>query len=203
GFKIAQYDLELRGAGNILGEQQSGHVDSVGYELYMDLLNQALAEARGEEPTEDLELDPEINLRVAALIPDSYIGDLRTRLSYYKALSEIKSADELERIEDELRDQFGEIPEPTLNLMGLMLIRRQCKELGVRDLSAGLKNISLIFTVQTRLKNETIIKLAMRENKKYSLTPDSRLNVRMNQISWTAVFEELNYLLKLMREQVN
>ncbi|MGZ3727202.1 MAG: transcription-repair coupling factor, partial [Pseudobdellovibrio sp.] len=197
GIRIAQYDLELRGAGNILGDDQSGHVNSVGYELYMDLLNEALSEAKGEAHA-DRELDPEINLRVPALIPDSYISDIRIRLSYYKALSEISSNEEMDRIEEELKDQFGPIPEPVVNLMGLMLIRKQCKELGVRDISAGLKNISLIFTEKTKLKPETAIQLAMRENKKYSITPDQRLNIRMNTITWSNVYEELNYLIALI-----
>ncbi len=201
GIRIAQYDLELRGAGNILGDDQSGHVNSVGYELYMDLLNEALAEAKGE-PATDRELDPEINLKVPALIPDSYIFDIRIRLSYYKALSEISSQADLDRIEDELKDQFGPIPEPVINLMGLMLIRKQCKELGVRDVSAGLKSVSLIFTERTRLKPETVIRLATRDinskEKKYSITPDQRLNIRMNNSSWSNVYEELNYLLSLI-----
>ena len=197
GIRIAQYDLELRGAGNILGDDQSGHVNSVGYELYMDLLNEALADAKGS-PLADRDLDPEINLKVPALIPDSYISDIRIRLSYYKALSEISSQEELDRIEDELKDQFGPIPEPVINLMGLMLIRKQCKDLGVRDISAGLKNISLIFTEKTRLKPETAIQLAFRENKKYSITPDQRLNISMNNITWSNVYEELNYLLCLV-----
>lgn len=195
GIKIAQYDLELRGAGNILGEEQSGHINSVGYELYMDLLNEALAEAKGEK-VEDFDLDPEINLRIPAMIPDNYISDIRIRLSYYKALAEINSNEDLDRIEEELRDQFGPIPEPTVNLMGLMLIRRQCKELGVRDISAGVKSISLIFTERTNLKPETVIQLAIRENKKYSLSPDNRLNIKMSVISWTTVHEELELLLK-------
>jgi transcription-repair coupling factor (superfamily II helicase) len=197
GIKIAQYDLELRGAGNILSDDQSGHIDSVGYELYMDLLQEALADAKGQ-PHEDLELDPEINLRIPALIPDSYIGDIRLRLSYYKALADISSESDLEGIEGELKDQFGEIPDPVLNLMGLMLIRRQCKDLGVRDISAGLKNISLIFTTQTKLKPEVAIQLAVRENKKYSITPDHRLNIRVNNITWSNVYEELGQLLKMI-----
>ncbi len=197
GIKIAQHDLELRGAGNLLGDNQSGHVNSVGYEMYMDLLNQALAEAKGEEFS-DYDLDPEINLRIPALIPDAYISDIRIRLSYYKALSDIKSQEDLDRIEHELQDQFGQLPEQVVNLMGLMLIRRQCKNLGVRDISAGLKNISLIFTDKTKLKPEKAIELSMRSNKKYSLTPDQRLNVRLSTITWTTVYEELQYLLSLI-----
>ncbi|MGZ3769722.1 MAG: transcription-repair coupling factor [Bdellovibrio sp.] len=197
GIKIAQYDLELRGSGNILGEEQSGHINSVGYELYMDLLNEALAEAKGEK-VEDIELDPEINLRVPAMIPDNYISDIRIRLSYYKALADITSSEDLDKIEEELRDQFGPIPEATVNLMGLMLIRKQCKELGIRDVSAGVKSVSLIFTEKTKLKPETVIQLAIRESKKYSLTPDNRLNIKLQTISWSAVHEELDNLLKLI-----
>lgn len=197
GIKIAQYDLELRGSGNILGEEQSGHVNSVGYELYMDLLNQALAEAKGEK-VEDLELDPELNLKIPALIPESYIKDIRIRLGYYKALADITSNEDLDRIEEELRDQFGPIPEQTLNLMGLMLIRRQCKDLGVRDISAGVKSVSLIFTEKTKLSPEKVIQLAIRENKKYSLTPDNRLNIKLSNITWSAVHDELESLIRMI-----
>lgn len=197
GIKIAQYDLELRGAGNMLGDDQSGHVGSVGYELYMDLLNEAIADAKGE-PSSDRDLDPEINLRIPALIPDSYIPDIRLRLGYYKALADIDSQEELDQIENELKDQFGELPEPVINLMGLMLIRKQCKDLGVRDISAGPKNISLVFTEKTRLRPEKAIELSMKANKKYSLTPDQRLNVRMNTITWSGVYEELQYLISLI-----
>jgi transcription-repair coupling factor (superfamily II helicase) len=196
GIKIAQYDLELRGAGNLLGEEQSGHINSVGYELFMDLLNEAIHELKGE-PAEDYNLEPEINLRIPALIPEKYISDIRIRLSYYKALADINSPEELDKIENELKDQFGEIPEATLNLMGLMLIRSECRKLGVKDIGAGLKNVSLLFSEKTKMRPETVIKLAMRENKKYSITPDNRLNIRMNNISWPSVYEELQYLLKL------
>jgi transcription-repair coupling factor (superfamily II helicase) len=197
GISIAQYDLEMRGSGNILGEEQSGHANAVGYELYMDLLNEAVAELKGD-PIDNASLDPEINLRIPAMIPDSYIPDIRIRLSYYKALADIRSEADLEQIEGELKDQFGEIPAATLNLMGLMLIRAQCKELGVRDVSAGSKNVSLVFTEKTKMKPETVIALAIRENKKYAITPDHRLNIRMNTITWPAVHEELNYLLKMI-----
>ncbi|MNS49607.1 hypothetical protein D3C72_822190 [compost metagenome] len=82
--------------------------------------------------------------------------------------------------------------------MGLMLIRRQCKELGVRDISAGVQSISLIFTDKTKLKPEAVIQLAVRESKKYSITPDNRLRVKMGGISWSAVHEEMNNLLNLI-----
>lgn len=196
GFKIAHYDLELRGAGDLLGEDQAGHINAVGYELYLELLDEQVRSLKGEPAKSDVE--PEINVRIPALIPDKYIPDLRIRLAYYKALSEIESIEEIDKIEDELRDQFGKPPEEVINLMGLMLIRKYCKDLGVRDLSSGPKSISLAFTEATRLTPEKAIDLASRPNKKYQLTPDNRIIVRINDISWPRIHEELQLLLKLI-----
>ena len=154
GIRIAQYDLELRGAGDILGEEQAGHVNSVGYELYLELLEEAVRNAKGEAPL-DADVEPDINVRIPALIPDTYIPDLRVRLAYYKSLSEIESPEDIDRIEDELHDQFGKPPLQVINLMGLMLIRQVCKELSVRDLSSGEASITLAFTEKTKLPPAT------------------------------------------------
>jgi transcription-repair coupling factor (superfamily II helicase) len=196
GIRIAQYDLELRGAGDILGEEQAGHVNAVGYELYLELLEEAVSAAKGETATAS-DVEPEINVRIPALIPDSFIPDLRVRLAYYKQLSEIESAEDIDRIEDELRDQFGKLPDQVLNLMGLMLIRKECKDLAVRDLSSSESSITLAFTEKTPLPPQRVIELASRQNKKYMITPDNRLRVRMNEITWPRILDELNYLKSL------
>jgi len=195
GIQIAQYDLELRGAGTLLGEEQSGAVDAIGYEMYMDLLEQAIHEAKGE-PLDD-GVEPEINLKIKALIPHAYMPDIRLRLSYYKALSGITKVEDLDQIENDLRDQFGTPPEEVFNLMGLMMIRLICKELGVRDVSSGASAISLAFTEKTRLPAAKVVELSLMPNKKYSITPDSRLKIRMNTITWQNIFEEITYLKKL------
>jgi transcription-repair coupling factor (superfamily II helicase) len=195
GIRIAHHDLELRGAGNILGEDQSGEVDAVGYEMYLELLEEAIKEVKGEEVIEQIE--PDINVRIAALIPDNYIPDIRIRLSYYKALARITSPDDIERIEDELTDQFGKLPDQVLNLMGLMLIRSLCKKLGIRDLSSGPKNIALAFTDRTPLPPQRVVQLAQQDSKKYSLTPDMRLNIRMPSMTWPNIYDELLLLEKL------
>ncbi len=197
GIRIAQYDLELRGAGDILGEEQAGHVNAVGYELYLELLEDAVRSAKGEEPL-DSDVEPEINVRIPALIPDTYISDLRIRLAYYKSLSEIQNPEDIDRIEDELHDQFGKPPPQVINLMGLMLIRNICKELSVRDLSSGEATITLAFTEKTKLPAEKVAELASRANKKYSITPDHRLRVRMNEITWPRIHDELTYLRSLI-----
>jgi len=195
GIRIAHHDLELRGSGNVLGEDQSGHIDSVGYEMYLELLEEAIHEVKGEPLVEQVE--PDINVRIPAYIPDNYMPDIRIRLSYYKALAEIKAPEDMDRIEDELRDQFGKLPDEVINLMGLMLIRHHCRELGVRDLSSGTKTISLSFTENTPLPATKVVSLAQLENKKFSITPDNRLIVRMNNITWPNIYEELLYLRRL------
>lgn len=197
GIRIAQYDLELRGAGDILGEEQAGHVNSVGYELYLELLEEAVRNAKGEAPLL-ADVEPDINVRIPALIPDKYIPDLRVRLAYYKSLSEIESPEDIDRIEDELSDQFGKPPPQVINLMGLMLIRQVCKALSVRDLSSGESSITLAFTEQTKLPPQKVIELASRANKKYSITPDNRLRIRINEITWPRIHDELLYLKSLI-----
>ena len=196
GIKVAHYDLELRGAGDLLGAEQSGHINAVGYEMYLELLEEAVREQKGE-PEKAEAIDPEINLRTPAFIPDKYIPDVRIRLSYYKALSQIERAEQLDTIEDELRDQFGSPPDEVLNLMGLMLIRKQCRDLGIKDCSAGKSWLTLSFTDKTPLPTEEIIRLTSMENRKYAITPDQRLKVRMNEVTWPRVHEELTLLLRL------
>lgn len=195
GIRIAHHDLELRGAGNILGEDQSGQIDAVGYEMYLELLEHAIRDLKGEPDVEKVE--PDINVRIPALIPDAFIPDIRIRLSYYKAMSSISSPEDMDRIESELSDQFGKIPDQVVNLMGLMLIRHHCRELGIRDLSSGPKSISLAFTEKTPLPPTTVVQLAQRENKKFSLTPDMRLVVKMDQINWPNIYDELLRLQRL------
>lgn len=194
GITIAQHDLELRGAGDMLGEQQSGQINAVGYELYLELLEEAIAEAKGD-PIATEELEPEINLRIPALIPDVYIPDIRIRLNIYKKMSDANSESEIEDVEADLRDQFGKPPEVVLNLLGVMMVRLLCKRLSVRDLSCGPKTLSLTVTDKTPLPVNKMMELASRPNKKYAITPDQRLNVRMNDITWPKVYDELNYLL--------
>lgn len=195
GITIAHHDLELRGAGNLLGEDQSGHIEAVGYEMYLELLEQTIAELKGQEVVEKVE--PDINVRIAALIPDTYMPDIRIRLAWYRNLSQIEGPDDLDRIEEQMSDQFGKPPIEVINLLGLMLIRSLCRELGVRDLSSGPKAISLAFTPQTPLPPQEIVKLAAREKGRITLTPDMRVNIRLETITWPKIYEELQALRRL------
>ena len=197
-MQIAHYDLELRGTGTLLGEEQSGLVDSVGYEFYMELLEEALKEARGEKVQTVIE--PEINLKIRAFIPDKYIPSLRLRLSYYRALTTIQSEADVDGLEEELRDQFGKLPEEVSSLLGVMLIRYICIELGVRDISSGKESLILNFTDHTPLAPEKVISLIKQPNKKYTLTPDNRLKIRHKDMAWPKVYDEVLFLLNSSRE---
>ncbi len=193
GLRIAQYDLELRGAGDILGESQSGHANAVGYDLYMELLQEALSEAKGE-PKSDAAFEPEVNIKTPSFIPDSYMPDIRLRLAFYKLLSDAKTNTDIERIEADLRDRFGPVPDEILNLMGTVLIRNLCKELGIKEVSAGPKNIIVSFTDSTKVKPEKIIKLVTFQSGKYKIQPNNRLLLKMEKRHWTTIFEELSAL---------
>ncbi|MEQ1876976.1 MAG: transcription-repair coupling factor, partial [Bdellovibrionia bacterium] len=197
GLKIAHYDMELRGTGDILGEDQSGHISAVGYDLYLELLEDALREIRGDRKTSET-VDPEINLRIPAFIPDEYIPDIRVRLTFYKMLSDAKTPQAIDRIEEDLRDRFGEAPEAALNLLGISLIRQLCQDLLIKDVSLGPKNLLLTFSEKTALSPEKIIQLAMRPEKKYRLSPNNRVSVRMEKQSWVQVHEELTYLKNMV-----
>lgn len=192
GIRIAHYDLELRGAGNLLGENQSGHVNVVGYDLYMDLLQQAIAEAQGKKVEQEIE--PEINIPLPALIPSDYIQDIRLRLAYYKLLSNIKDPEDIDKIDLDLTDQFGKPPEPVVNLFTMMLVKRICKDKGIKEVKSGPKTLSLTFDAKTQISVERIIKLTQQENKKYKLLPGDRLIIRINELSWPRIYDEISYL---------
>ena len=139
-----------------------------------------------------------MNIRIPALIPSDYVPDLRVRLSLYRRLSMIKDAQDLDRIEDDLRDQFGTIPQEVLNLMGIMLICSVCRDLGVKDISSGLKSVSLSFSEITRLDPSEVVALALRERQKFSLTPDNRLIIKTDPKDWPLILDELMALKKLL-----
>jgi transcription-repair coupling factor (superfamily II helicase) len=105
GFKLALHDLEIRGAGNLLGQQQSGNITAVGFELYTEMMENAVRELRGEEVTPEIE--PEIRLGISAYFPDDYIPDVNQRLFFYKRLASLRNPLELEEIKQEIRDRFG------------------------------------------------------------------------------------------------
>ena len=127
GFKLAMNDLELRGAGNLLGREQSGEVTAVGFELYTEMMEQAIRELRGEPQRADFE--PELQLGIPAYIPDSYAPDESERLVLYRRMARAESVEDFDDLRDELRDRFGPVPTLVENLLQAMNVRRQMREL--------------------------------------------------------------------------
>lgn len=148
GFTLASHDLDLRGAGNLLGDQQSGHVREVGIELYQQMLEDAVADLRsdtGRNAEDDRGWTPNIVMGLPVLIPDAYVPDLPVRLGLYRRISALASDAELEAMEAELVDRFGSVPDEVKNLLNIVDLKRLCRQAGVERVEAGPKGMVLQF----------------------------------------------------------
>jgi transcription-repair coupling factor (superfamily II helicase) len=149
GFNLASHDLDLRGAGNLLGEEQSGHIKEVGYELYQAMLEETIAKIKSGElqglSSVDDQWSPQINLGVPVMIPESYIPDLDIRLGLYRRLSSLATKVELEGFAAELIDRFGPIPKEVNTLMLIVRIKSMCKRAGISRIDAGVKGATVQF----------------------------------------------------------
>jgi len=149
GFTLASHDLDIRGAGNLLGDEQSGHVKEVGFELYQEMLEEAVANARqtdfeaGEE-AED-KWSPSINIGTSVLIPESYVADLSLRMELYRRIAAQVTAEEISDFTVELVDRFGSLPEEVKHLMEVMTIKQYCKTANIEKIDAGVKGAVLTF----------------------------------------------------------
>ena len=195
GFRVAQRDLEIRGAGNLLGENQSGFINAVGFDLYLSMLKKAIDELKGEEPSEP-EIEPEINLKVAALIPETYITDPRFRVGFYRRLSAARDIEEIDQVRDELRDRFGVPPSEVENLVKMLVLRRTMQALGILDLAYDGKELIVTFAPKTKVNPERLVRMVGREPRKYRLTPDDRFRARV--AGREKVLEEAKTLLALL-----
>jgi transcription-repair coupling factor (superfamily II helicase) len=146
GFTLASHDLDIRGAGNLLGEEQSGQIREVGVELYQAMLEEAVAEARGmTDEANDQSWSPNINLGAPVLIPDTYVADLSARLDLYRRLAHVADTDEIESIAAEMIDRFGPLPSEVDSLFEVMTIKRLCRTANIAKLDAGPKGATLSF----------------------------------------------------------
>jgi transcription-repair coupling factor (superfamily II helicase) len=148
GFTIASQDLDIRGAGNIVGEEQSGHVREVGFELYQSMLEEAIAAIRSgaaESTVSDGQWSPQINLGVPVMIPEAYIPDLDVRLGLYRRLSQLESKVDLEGFAAEMIDRFGPLPREVNTLLLVMRIKAMCKRAHIAKMDAGPKGATLQF----------------------------------------------------------
>jgi transcription-repair coupling factor (superfamily II helicase) len=197
GFQIASHDLELRGGGNLLGGEQSGHIATVGFELYMELLNEAIQEIQGKSHHPQLSIrEPEIKVPFAAYLDEDYVRDIRQRLSLYRRLSDAKGVEDLELFEEELLDRFGKLTEETSNLLWLIRVKILLKESGIEVLKAGKERFSIQSSPENPFDPARAIALIAAHPKEYKLTPDSRLIVSHHANSLKELYFELEKLVK-------
>ena len=177
GFQLASHDLDMRGSGNLLGDQQSGQVKEVGVELYQSMLEDAVNALKTDKDSEEVvdEWSPQINLGVAVLIPEDYVTDLSIRLSLYRRLSEITEAQDREAFAAELIDRFGPLPDATQQLLEVTAIKVQCKALGVAKLDAGDKGAVFAFRDDTKLDPAHLLEIVRTRPNVLKLRPDSKL----------------------------
>ncbi|MEM8588396.1 MAG: transcription-repair coupling factor [Pseudomonadota bacterium] len=177
GFTLASHDMDIRGAGNLLGEEQSGHVREVGIELYQQLLEEAVAAARGDVGDADDEWAPQINLGIPVLIPEAYVPDLQVRLDLYRRVAKLVDRSEIDAFAAELIDRFGPLPDEVENLLTLVSLKRLCKQAGIDKLDAGPKGAIIGFRNDNFANPAELIGLIAQRVGTLKLRPDHRLVV--------------------------
>jgi transcription-repair coupling factor (superfamily II helicase) len=173
GFKIASHDLEIRGAGNLLGKNQSGHIAAIGFDLYAQLLDEAVREIRGEAPRE--EIDPDVQLPVPAFIPDPYMPDVHQRLFFYKRFAQAGADEELDEIRSEIIDRYGEPPDEVDALQALMQVKVRLRGLRIRGLEAGPGRLVFTLGEGAALDPFQLAKKVQASQGALRLTPDMKL----------------------------
>jgi transcription-repair coupling factor (superfamily II helicase) len=175
GFKIAAHDLEIRGAGNLLGKKQSGHVTAVGFELYTRMMEEAVHELRGEPIA--VELEPEVRLGVPAYIPDFYVEDVNQRLIWYKRLAALRRPGDREALRQELRDRYGPLPAIVEDLLSVMDIRRRMKEIGIQEVRLRGRSLCFGFHSSSTLEPGGLVDFVAAGKDGRTLRPDGSLAI--------------------------
>jgi transcription-repair coupling factor (superfamily II helicase) len=198
GFTLATHDLEIRGAGELLGEEQSGQIQEIGFSLYTELLARAVESLRsGREPDLDAPLDAgvDINLHVAALLPADYVPDVHLRLMLYKRISGMKTAEELREMQVELIDRFGLLPDAARNLMRVAALKQRAAALGIDKIDAADAGGYLVFGDDSRIDPVELVQLVQNDSRSYRLQGSHRLSFRLDLKDVEARFKAVEQLI--------
>lgn len=197
GFKIAMRDLELRGAGNILGAKQHGHMADVGYDMYMKLLNEAVSAAKGEAPA-DIDLDCLVEVQVEAHIPESYIENFNRRLEIYRRIADIRNKDDASDVIDELIDRFGDMPKSVQGLIDIALIRSKAEKVGIYEIKQQSDHI--LFYVK-QVKSEAVADIISRFNGRAFLNAGQKPYISIRTEKKDTVINLINSVLQMNIEK--
>lgn len=197
GFKIAMRDLEIRGAGNLLGPEQHGHVASVGFDMYCRLLEEAVRELKGEKPAETVEV--EIDLQVSSFIPEYYITDTSVKLEFYQKIRLVNTLKRVSDIEEELEDRFGDLPTETRNLLYLARLKVLATNCKIKSVKQKENLVNLSFASDPGLTGQELLGLAQKFRRKLSFSADNNLVIKIN-VSRLSTDECLVLLEKILME---
>ena len=195
GFRIAALDLELRGAGNLLGAQQSGHIESIGFDLYTSMLERTVRELKGEQIDE--ESSANINLGVDIRIPEDFIRDMSQRLRAYKRISSAKDEDELNAIRSEIADRFGPIPESVASLFTYARLRREASRIGVVSIDREADRLTIKFAESARIDPEKLVGFVSKGTARF--TPAGVLKLQIESDDDQAVMHEVQDILTTLQ----
>ncbi len=201
GFELASHDMDIRGAGNLLGDAQSGHIREIGVELYQQMLEEAVAAARAgvteiEDATPD-QWSPQINLGASVLIPETYVEDLGVRMSLYRRLNDLDEKDEIEGFAAEMIDRFGALPDEVENLLEILQIKMLCKRAGVSKVDAGPKGAIIEFHNNAPPNVDGIMKWITTKAGTVKIRPDQKLSATR---SWPKTQMRVKGVRTLMKE---
>jgi transcription-repair coupling factor (superfamily II helicase) len=197
GFQLASHDLDIRGAGNLLGDEQSGHIKEVGFELYQSMLEEAIMAAKsGGDFTASTDFSPQITVDAPIMIPEDYVPDLDLRMGLYRRMNELEASAEIEAFAAELIDRFGKLPEETDNLLKVIEIKLNCRAAQVVKLDVGPKGALVHFHNDTFPDLEGLIAYVQRLKGTAKLRPDSKLVI---QRSWPDAPSRVNGALQLSK----
>ncbi len=201
GFQIAMSDLKIRGGGTILGASQSGHIAAVGYDMFLKLMEESVAELKGDRRIEAI--DPEINLPLSAFIPENFISDIDQRLSAYRRLSRITGIDEIAQIKDEFIDRYGNLPEEVSNLLLRIVFKILASKAGIKKLDIAGKQLVLHISEKHQANPQGLIDLILSDKSRYRLTPDHTLSVTLIDGDKRGLLRQSKLILKEIAVRVN
>ena len=196
GFRVAALDLEIRGAGNLLGGEQHGHIEAVGFDLYCKLLERTMEELRGEAPEE--EISTSINLNLDIRIPEDYIADAGQRLRMYKRISSAGGGDDLDAMRQEITDRFGRYPEQVENLFRYARLRRETLSLQIQSVERNKDRIFIRFADSSKVDAEKLLKLVM-SDKRATFSPQGLLTLDAPGLPPDGLFKAIHSLLDEIR----
>ena len=201
GFQIAMSDLKIRGGGTILGASQSGHIAAVGYDMFLKLMENSVAALKGEEIQEHLE--PEININMPALIPESYMPDIDQRLTTYRRLAKMTELKEIADFKAELIDRFGALTTETANLLLKIMLRVMAIKAGVKRIDLKDTQLSFSFSLPHQKNPSGIVDMILSEKDRFEMTPDNLLKVKLKKGDTTRLISQTKNILKEIMQRVS